>query len=91
MIDNRSIDTVFLDLRLPDGSGLELLDGLKRDPVFAGLPIVILTASPYEADRVAAEALGADHFFVKPFDFENLVTLVEEVAASCWPPEPGGR
>lgn len=85
IIDRLSIDTLFLDLSLPDGSGLSLLDWLKRDAIFARMPAIVLTSSARESDRAAAEALGADGFYTKPDDFDDLVLLIAGIAKEYQP------
>ena len=61
---------VLLDLALPDGSGLDLLRGLRGrgDKV----PVIILTARDRISDRIAGLNAGADDYLVKPFDLDEL-------------------
>jgi two-component system response regulator MprA len=61
---------VLLDLQMPYMSGAELLDALSRS-VFADLPVIIITASPLEAQRVALDTNVA--CMTKPLDLDALL------------------
>lgn len=63
-------DLVVLDLRLPDGFGLDLCRELRADG--ATLPILLLTASSQVALRVEGLDAGADDFLAKPFAVAEL-------------------
>lgn len=58
---------VVLDIMLPGLSGLDVLRALRRDPEFAALKVLILTARGQKADRQLALDLQADGFISKPF------------------------
>jgi two-component system response regulator len=72
------IKVVFLDLKLPKVSGLEVLERLKGDPRTRELPVVILTSSAEAPDVAAAYRLGANSYLVKPVDFEKFVESVSQ-------------
>lgn len=59
-----------LDIGLPDGSGLDLLQELRRTE--NPLPVLILTARDTLADRVKGLNLGADDYLIKPFELDEL-------------------
>lgn len=68
------VEMVLLDLMLPDGSGEELLAGLRhRRP---DLPVLVVTAKDAVGDRVALLRSGADDYLVKPFSVEELLARV---------------
>ena len=68
-------DIVLLDLRLPDGSGLDLLDALLAvDP---DLPVVMMTAYGSVADAVRAMQRGAREYVQKPFELDEIQLKVE--------------
>ena len=64
-----SVDLVILDVNLPDGSGLALLEELRRT---SDLPVLILSANDMEMDQVAGLELGADDYVTKPFSLAIL-------------------
>jgi DNA-binding NtrC family response regulator len=73
----RAYDLVLLDLQLPDGSGIELLDAARKgDPP---VPVVMLTAHGSIESAVEAVRAGAVDFLSKPADFELLKLVVERV------------
>jgi DNA-binding response OmpR family regulator len=67
-------DLLLLDLGLPDGDGLTLVDNLRRSR--SALPILVLTARDAVADRVAGLEAGADDYLVKPFAHVELVARI---------------
>ena len=69
---------IVLDLGLPDISGLEVLQRLRR----AGnrTPLIILTARDALKDRVAGLDLGADDYMLKPFEVEELAARIRALA-----------
>jgi two-component system response regulator AtoC len=71
---------VVLDVRLPDGSGLDLLPQLRRaDPA---VKVVMVTAFGETADVVRAMRLGASDFLKKPYDLQELEHAVRSAARS---------
>ncbi|HEY5902114.1 MAG TPA: response regulator [Anaerolineales bacterium] len=69
----RSPDIVILDLRLPDVSGFEILERLRRDQRFSHIPLIVITVDNDLNDKLKAFELGADDYLVKPFPPEELV------------------
>jgi DNA-binding response OmpR family regulator len=72
------IETVILDVGLPDMSGLEVARRLRRDG--RELPILMLTARDTVNDRVAGLDAGADDYLVKPFAYEELAARLRALA-----------
>jgi len=64
------IELVVLDLRLPDGSGLELCRWLREER--SRLPVLLLTAQSQVSNRVEGLDSGADDFLAKPFAVAEL-------------------
>lgn len=60
---------VLLDIGLPRVSGLEVLRRVRADPRTRRLPVVILTSSDEERDRMSSYDLGANSYVRKPVDF----------------------
>ena len=71
-------DIALLDLMMPEMSGHDLLQHLRRMPQFADLPILFVTASARQADVDRYIAEGADGVIIKPFDPLAMARLVRE-------------
>jgi two-component system response regulator RegX3 len=69
-------DLVLLDLRLPDGDGLDVCRHLRAR---SDVPIIVVTARGEEADRVVGLELGADDYVVKPFGLRELIARIRAV------------
>ncbi len=69
-------DVVLLDLRLPDGDGLDVCRALRAR---SAVPIIVVTARGEEADRVVGLELGADDYVVKPFGIRELIARIRAV------------
>jgi two-component system response regulator len=70
---------VLLDLKLPKVDGLEVLRRIRADPRTQLLPVVILTTSTEEMDRLAGYRLGANSYIRKPVDFAQFVEAVHQL------------
>jgi two-component system response regulator len=70
---------VLLDLKLPRIDGIEVLRQIKGNPATASVPIVVMTASSEESDRIASYKLGVNSFIVKPVDFDSFAKAVSSV------------
>ncbi len=69
-----SYDVMVLDLGLPDISGLELLESIRKQGSL--LPVLILTALDGVEDRIAGLDAGADDYLVKPFDLDEVCARI---------------
>ena len=56
-----------LDLNMPDMHGLEVLNFMRRHPMYRALPVIVLTTRGDEASRLAATEAGATVYLTKPF------------------------
>lgn len=64
---------VLLDLKLPKIDGLEVLRRIRADERTRLLPVVLLTSSNEEEDRLKGYMLGANSYVRKPVDFDEFV------------------
>jgi DNA-binding NtrC family response regulator len=72
---NESPDLVLLDVRLPDASGIDLLEQLKKSG--DARAVIMITADPQLEDVKTALKLGAYDFIGKPLDFDELAVAVK--------------
>jgi len=70
---------VLLDLKLPKVDGLEVLRRVRTNPVTRLTPIVILTSSREDRDRLEGYSLGANSYIQKPVDFEQFVEAIRQL------------
>ena len=65
---------ILLDINLPDGSGLDFLQELKRN--YPTIPVILLTANDTDMDIVKGLELGADDYITKPFGTSELLARI---------------
>ncbi len=70
---------IVLDVMLPGMDGLDVLRGLRAEPLTARLPVLLLTARVDEPDRLIGLELGADDYITKPFSPREVVARVRAV------------
>jgi two-component system response regulator len=70
---------VLLDLKLPKVDGLEVLRRIREHPDTKLIPVVILTSSREEMDRLQGYSHGANSYVRKPIDFAHFVEAVRQV------------
>ncbi len=79
LLSQNRVHLILLDWMLPDLSGLQWLDKLKRDERYAAVPVIMLTARGTESDKVAGLDAGADDYVVKPFSPRELIARMRAV------------
>jgi DNA-binding response OmpR family regulator len=60
-------DVICLDLMLPELSGFDLCEHIRRVPELREVPVLIMSARGFPEDRATAEEVGASAYLVKPF------------------------
>jgi two-component system response regulator len=80
---NRSFDQppklVLLDLKLPKVDGMQVLEKVKGDPRTKDIPVVLMTSSREERDRINGYELGVNSYLQKPVDFAEFRKVVKLV------------
>lgn len=76
-LDSGEWDLVILDVMLPDEDGFSLCRWVRQHGRLAQVPIIMLTASSDEADRVIGLELGADDYLGKPFSPRELLARIK--------------
>lgn len=88
-------EVVLLDLKLPKVDGLEVLQRMRADALTRRLPVVVLTSSNEEQDKLRSYDLGANSFVRKPVDFAQFIEAARQLGL-YWlvvnePPPARGR
>ena len=78
----RQPDLVLLDLRLPDISGIAVLEGMRSDPATRDVPVIVLSASADQAQVNEAMRLGAQAFLRKPIVTQQLLNQLDEMLSN---------
>ena len=70
---------ILLDLNRPRMNGIEFLRVVKKDPVLRRIPVVVLTTSRDEQDKMDSFDLGVAGYMVKPVDYQQFVEVVKTI------------
>lgn len=82
-------DLLFLDLDMPNLSGLQVCRMIRNDPAFAGFPIIMLTGRVKKSDEFWGKKTGANAYLTKPIEPGTLLETMETVLKETdW--KPGG-
>ncbi|HXL76763.1 MAG TPA: response regulator [Burkholderiales bacterium] len=79
LLDHGTPDILVLDVMLPDGDGFDVLAKMRRHPIYAMLPIVMLTARSDPEDIRRGLGLGADGYITKPYSKNILAGTIQRV------------
>ena len=70
---------ILLDLKLPRIDGFEVLNRVRSSEATKFLPVVVLTTSNEDQDRIRSYGLGANSFVRKPVEFEKFIEAVRQL------------
>lgn len=70
---------VFLDIRMPKMSGVEVLRILKADPYLKRIPVTMVTTTDDPAEVARCHELGCSHYVTKPVDYEQFIKAVQSL------------
>ncbi len=82
-------DLVICDLKLPDGTGIEVLQWARKNGI--GTPFIVITAHTTPQHALEALRSGAAEYLSKPFEVEELKLIVHKVLGASRPAERGTR
>jgi CheY-like chemotaxis protein len=71
---------ILLDLNMPKMGGIEFLSIMKKDEAIKRIPVVILTTSRAEYDKIQSYDLGVAGYMIKPVDYQQ---FMEVIRAMC--------
>ena len=78
--DTRAMpQVILLDLKMPRMDGLEVLHRIRADERTRLLPVVVLTTSSEDRDRIESYKLGANSYIRKPVDFNQFADAVQQL------------
>ncbi len=80
---NQKPEIILLDLRMPKMDGIEVLHRIRADHRMTHLPVVVLTSSKEDMDRVESYQLDVNGYIQKTVDFDGLVEAVKQLKL-CW-------
>lgn len=78
-------DLILLDICLPGHDGFEVFQQLRQDPAMGPIPIIFLTARSAVEDRQKARHLGAAGYIIKPFKWDDLIKMIQDVLSALVP------
>lgn len=70
---------ILLDLNMPIMNGVEFLQVLKNDDQLKGIPVVVLTTSEEQQDKVNSFNLGVAGYMAKPVDYRQFVEVMRSI------------
>jgi two-component system response regulator AtoC len=80
ILAEQDIDLIFLDIKMPEASGIDLLRGIRaRDPT---IPVIMITGYPSVDNVVQSMKLGASNVFTKPPNIDELIRVTRTLLAS---------
>ena len=80
-LDIEPVDIVLMDVNMPVLDGLEATRRLRKDPRFARLPVIALTADVMSAQIKTCLEAGCDAHVAKPIDLRNLLSAMDRCLA----------
>ena len=75
-LPREQVNLILTDINMPDINGLELLTFLRNSPLYQSIPVVIISTEGSRKDIEKGLAIGANEYLVKPFNPEQLLTVV---------------
>ncbi len=77
--DNEQPGIILLDINMPKMNGIEFLQIAKNDEDLKKIPVVVLTTSKEDRDRVDSFKLGVAGYMIKPIDYMKFVEVVKTI------------
>lgn len=77
-----AVQLIFMDIRMPVMSGIEAVRRIKSNPATSDIPVVVLTASSSQQEKVNIMENGFDDYLTKPFNVSELLTIMDKYLES---------
>jgi CheY-like chemotaxis protein len=81
LAENAAVDLVMTDIAMPEMDGIELIERIRAQAQYHALPIIVLTASGMDDDRILARQVGVTDFLTKPASSRELIETVARYLA----------
>ena len=76
---NKKPGIILLDLNMSKMNGIEFLEVAKKDEALKGIPVIVLTTSKEEQDKVNSFGLSVAGYMVKPVDYKQFVEVLRTI------------
>ena len=76
---NKKPGIILLDLNMPKMNGIEFLEVAKKDEALKTIPVVVLTTSKEEQDKIRSFGLSVAGYMIKPVDYTQFVEVVKTI------------
>ncbi|MBU4254770.1 MAG: response regulator [Acidobacteria bacterium] len=70
---------VLLDINMPKMNGIEFLKVVKEDDILKKIPVIVLSSSKEDSDRIDSFDLGVAGYMVKPVDYKKFVDVIRTI------------
>jgi DNA-binding response OmpR family regulator len=70
---------ILLDMNMPKMNGLEFLEIVKNDDELKKIPVIVLSTSKADSDRIDSFNLGIAGYMVKPMDYKKFVDVIKTI------------
>ena len=78
-IGETAFDLVISDYRMPIMNGIEFLQKVKQDHLLKRIPVVVLTTSEEQQDKMSSFNLGVAGYMAKPVDYQQFVAMMRSI------------
>jgi two-component system chemotaxis response regulator CheY len=78
-VNGNPVHMVITDLNMPNLDGIGLVKGLRANPSYKFIPIILLTTESQESKKLEGKQAGATGWIVKPFKPEQLIAVIKKV------------
>jgi len=76
---NQKPGIILLDLNIPKMNGIEFLNVAKKDDMLNNIPVIVLTTSKEEQDKLDSFKLGVAGYMLKPVDYQQFVEVMKAI------------
>jgi len=78
-LNGTPINMIITDLNMPNLDGIGLIKGVRSNPSYKFIPIVMLTTESQDSKKMEGKQAGATGWIVKPFKPEQLLAVIKKV------------